>query len=240
MLNTYISDTQDLLNDGGGQFFALPRLTRYINKSRRRIAAASGCLRVVPSGTLTVPGQEVYPLKAWDALVQRDLPGAQTSLFCRTISIGIGGRWSPEGKIVGGSWKPTWRQIPWTDFQARFRLYGATFIGTISDPGWWAQLGAGPAGQIYLAPIPSQYNPMELDLTCIPFPLETDDDPEPITYPWTDAVPYFSAMLCLIQQQRLQDAQAMSVLYAAELPFCASVVCPQFVTAPYGATMRAA
>jgi hypothetical protein len=238
MLTQYIADVQDLLNDSEGSFFRVPRLIANINKARRRIAAASGCLRVMPPGTMTVPNQEVYPLAAWNSLVQGEMPGTHSILYCRSIAIGIGGAWQ-NGQIVGGSWKPVWRRIPWTDFQARFRVYGRTFVGTISDPGWWAQIGEGPAGKIYLAPIPSLFAPMELDLTCIPAALTDDDSPEPIPYPWLDAVAYWAAVLCLMQMQRAQDAQAMAALFNSDLPFCASVVCPQFVNSPYAATMRA-
>ena len=239
MLNRYIADTQDLLNDTAGQFFTLPRMIRNINRSRRRIAAMSGVLRVVPTGVITIANQEAYPLTMFDPMVQVQMPGVETSLFCRTISIGIGGKWE-NGQIVGGSWKPTWRRIPWTSFQSRFRLYGGTFIGTISDPGWWAQLGVGQLGKIYLAPIPTQFQPMELDLTCIPYELRTDNDPEPLVYPWTDAVPYWAAVYCLLQQQRPQDAKVMAELFAADMPMCAAVVCPQFVAAPYGANLLSA
>lgn len=237
MLNTYISDTQDLLNDSSGQFFRIPRVISYINKARRRIAAASGCLRIVPPGTMTVPGQEIYPVAAFTSLAQKYLPGVQSILFVRSISIGIGGTWQ-NGEIVGGSWKPMWKRIPWSDFEARLRIYGRTFYGTISDPGWWAQMGQGDSAQIYLAPIPSMSAPMELDLQCIPAPLNTDDDPEPIPYPWQDAVMYWAGMLMLLQQQRAQDAQALLQLFNTDLPFCASVVCPTFLSSPYAATMR--
>ena len=81
---------------------------------------------------------------------------------------------------------------------------------------------------------------MEVDLTLIPAPLSTDDDPEPLEYPWTDAVSYFAAVLCLIQQQRREDAAAMAQMFNAELPFCASVVCPTMIQTPYGATNRSA
>lgn len=239
MLNTYITDTQDLLNDSSGTFFKIPRLISYINKSRRRIAATSGCLRVVPPGVLTVPNQEVYPVSAWTSLVQGALPGVQSILFIRSISIGIGGYWK-DGEIVGGSWKPTWRRIVWSDFEGRFRVYGRTFYGTISDSGWWAQLGVGEAAKIYLAPIPAQYNPMELDVTCIPAPLKNDDDIEPIPYPWTDSVPYFAGMLCMLQQQRKEDAASLLEFFKTDLPFCASVVCPQMLQSVYGATLRSA
>lgn len=239
MLNQYIEDTQDLLNDALGQFFKTPRLISYINKSRRRIAAASGCLRVVPPGIVTEPQKEIYPVSAWTSLAQGSMPGTQSILFCRSISIGIGGYWK-DGEIVGGSWKPMWRRLPWTDFQARFRIYGRTFYGTISDPGWWSQLGEGNSAHIYLAPIPAQRNPMELDLTLVPAPLATDQDPEPIPYPWQDAVAYWAAVLCLLQQQRREDATAMASLFNSDLPFCASVVCPMFLSSAYSATMRAA
>lgn len=239
MLNQYISDTQDLLNDSGGQFFQIGRVISYINKARRRIAAASGCLRVVPPGLMTVPSQEIYPVAAWTALAQGIMPGAQSILFIRSISIGIGGQWVGQ-EIVGGSWKPMWKRIPWSDFQARFRIYGRTFYGTISDPGWWAQLGEGAAAQIYLAPIPAMRQPIEADMTLVPAPLQTDDDPEPIPYPWTDAVSYWSAVLCLMQQQRKEDATAMAQLFNSDLPFCASVVCPMFLSSPYTpGTLRA-
>ena len=81
--------------------------------------------------------------------------------------------------------------------------------------------------------------PMEVDLTCIPFPLLTDADVDPIPYPWTDAVSYWAAVLALLQQQRAQDAQAMAQLFNTEMPMCAAVVCPQMLQSPYGATKRA-
>jgi hypothetical protein len=230
MLERYITETQNFLNDAQGQFFSKPTLTNYINRSRRRIAAVSGCLRVLPKGTRTVKGQEVYPFSDWKALVQDQMSGVESILHVRSLSVAIG----------KGGWKPTWRRVVWTDFQARFRIYNGTFMGTISDPGWWAQYGAGPLGKMYLAPIPTSDMEFDVDCTCIPMPLLTDDDPDPIPYPWSDAVAYWAAVLCLLQQQRAQDAQAMAVLFNTEMPMCAAVVCPQMIQNPYGATKRSA
>jgi len=244
MLANYINETQNLLNDTQGQFFTEPTLTNYINRSRRRIAAVSGCLRVIPPGAQTVPNQEIYPFAAWNALVQEIMPQAQSILACRSLAVGIGGKWQQDANgewaIRGGSWKPLWRRIVWTDFQARFRIYGRTFMGTISEPGWWAQYGEGPIGSMYLAPVPTQALPIEVDLTVIPLPLLTDKDVDPIPYPWTDAVSYWAAVLCLMQQQRREDAAAMAQLFNSDLPMCASVVCPQMIQTAYGATMRSA
>lgn len=245
MLNFYINQTQNLLNDLQGQFFTVPTLTNFINISRRRVAATSGCLRMIPPGVQTVPNQEVYPFAAWTALVQEIMPQASGVLACRSLSVAIGGKWTQnpdtgQWAITGGSWKPMWRRIVFSDFQARFRIYGRTFMGTISEPGWYTQYGEGPIGSLYLAPIPTQAMPMEVDLTVIPAPLVTDSDPEPIPYPWTDAVSYWAATLCLLQQQRREDATAMATLFNSDLPMCASVVCPQLLMSAYGATLRSA
>lgn len=242
MLAAYIDEVQGHLNDSGAQFFTIPRLTGYINRSRRRIAAVSGCLRFIPPGTVTIPMQEVYPFSAWTALAQGVCPQAQSILSCRSLAIGIGGSWQQNAdgvwSVTNGSWKPLWKRLVWTDFQARFRIYGGTFLGTISQPGWYAQYGEGPAGALYLAPIPSMIAPMEVDLTLIPKPLQTDNDIEPIPYPWVDAVSYWAAVLALLQQQRKEDAQNMAEMFNADLPMCASVVCPQLIMNAYGATLR--
>lgn len=244
MLAQYVADTQNLLNDIAGQFFPIPTLKTYINRSRRRIAAASGCLRVIPPGVQTIPNKEIYQFSAWNALVQQQMLGVQSVLACRTLAVSVGGQWQQDTDgtwfIAGGAWKPVWRRIVFSDFSARFRIYGRTFYGTISEPGWWSQFNEGPIGSIYLAPIPGQSLPMEVDLTCLPLPLLTDNDPEPIPYPWIDAVSYWAATLCLMQQQRTQDAQAMAATFNSELPFCAAVVCPTFLQNPYGAAIRSA
>lgn len=230
MLASYVSEVQSLLNDEQGQFFPVPRIANFVNRARRRIAYASGCIRILPPGTKTKPGQEIYPFSDWISLVQGECPGVQSILFCRSLAISIG----------PGGWKPQWRRIVFTDFAARFRIYNNTFLGTISEPGWWAQYGEGPAGKLFLAPIPTQIQEMDVDLTCIPAPLLDDNDPEPIPMPWTDAVSYWAAVLALLQQQRREDAQALAQLFNAELPFCAAVVCPQMLQTSYGATLRSA
>jgi hypothetical protein len=244
MLAAYISEVQGHLNDAEGQFFRIPALTNYINRARRRIAAVSGCIRIIPPGTQTKPGREIYPFAEWNALAQEIVPQAQSILACRSLAIGIGGQWEKDEDgvwaIRRGTWKPVWKRLVWTDFQARFRIYGGTFYGTISQPGWYAQYGEGPAASLYLAPVPSIAAPMEVDLTLIPKPLLTDDDLEPIPYPWTDAVSYWAAMLALLQQQRPTDVQMLAEMFNSDLPMCASVVCPQLITNPYGATLRSA
>jgi hypothetical protein len=231
MLADYQAQTQNLLNDAAGQYFATGTLNNYINRARRRVASASGCVRVMPEGMKTLPNQERYHFHHWLPLVQA-IPGVREIIAVRTLAIAIG----PQP----GAWKPAWNYIPWSDFQARFRLWNHMWIGTISAPGFWSQYGFGTNGSIYLAPIPTVISTMELDCSCLPFPLQTDEDPEVIPQPWQDAVPYMSAFFCLMQQQRQQDAQGMLQLFQADLPACASIVAPTTIIAPYGAAVRSA
>ena len=239
MLANYISETQDLLNDGQGQFFPVATVTNYVNRARRRIAAISGCLRCIPPGTQTVPNQEVYPFSDWKSLVQGAMTGSHSILACRSLAVSIGGRWEGD-RIVGGAWRPLWRRLVYTDFATRFRVYGGTFLGQYSDAGWYSQYGEGPLGKLYLAPIPTIRYPMEVDLTLIPAPLLTDNDPEPMPYPWTDCVCFLAAMFCLLQNQRRDDAAAMTTLFNSLMPEAAAVVNPQMIMNPYGAVQRSA
>ncbi|HEX8814806.1 MAG TPA: hypothetical protein VF753_04835 [Terriglobales bacterium] len=230
MLATYIADTQNLLNDAGGQFFRETVLTSYINRARRRIAMLSGCVRVMPPGTQTVTNQESYKFSDWTALVQTT-PGVREIFAVRSLAMALG-----PGQ---GAWKPVWNYVIWTDFQARFRIWNHSWTGAISYPGYWSQYSFGTTGSLYLAPIPSMIMPMELDFSCMPFPLQRDEDPECIPQPWCDAVCYFAAFLCMLQQQRPQDAQLIVQLFQSEMPACASIVAPQRIMSPYGAVVRA-
>lgn len=229
MLTTYISETQNHLNDALAQFFSVPVLTTYVNRARRRIAYASGCCRVLIHAK-TIAEQEEYKFSEWTSLAQME-PGINQILAVRSLAIAIG--------PGSGAWKPTWNRIVWTDFNARFRIWNRAWVGTISYPGWYAQYGFGTGGSIFLAPIPSQVQPMELDTSCQPLNLENDDDPEQIPDPWRDAVSFYAAWLCMIQQQRREDAMALLQVFQAELPFCASVVAPQMIQSPYGSAVRA-
>jgi hypothetical protein len=227
MLAAYVAETQRLLNDEQGQFFKLPTLHDYINRARRRIAAVSGCLRIFPEGIHTHNGQEKYPLRHWVAAAQGQMPGAGEVLRVMSIAIAIG-----RGP---GAWKPTWQQVAsWTDFNARFRIWNRTFVGVISEPGWWCQYGVGEAAEIYLAPIPSIECPIDADLFIVPAPLLDDEDSEPLMYPWTDCVAFWAATMCLLQQQRREDAQAMTTLFNQLMPEAAAVVMPVMVQSPYG------
>lgn len=230
MLATYLSDTQNILNDAGGQFYRAETLTNYVNRARRQIAMLSGCVRVMPPGVQTVPNQERYRFRDWMALAQME-PGVREIFAVRSLAMAL-------GPTHSGAWKPVWNYVIWTDFQARFRIWNHAWTGAISYPGYWSQYSFGAGGSLYVAPIPSMIMPMEIDCSCLPMPLDRDEDPECIPMPWCDAVCYFAAFMAMLQQQRPQDAASILQLFRSELPSCAAIVSPQRIVSPYGAVNR--
>jgi hypothetical protein len=219
VLTSYLTATQSLLGDTAGQFYTTASLTTFINTARNRIAATGECVRwLPPSGSgqnETVASQEVYPFSFVNTLIPSG-SGIGEVLAVRSVA------------IANGSIKPLWRQMVWTTFQARIRIYNGTFTGSPSV-GFWSQFSFGSLGSIYLGPIPSQANPMDWDCTCLPLALNTDADPEAIPYPWTDLVPFYAAYLALLSQQRPADADQMFARMMQMNPWAARVVKPQFV-----------
>ena len=149
MLNEYIAETQNHLNDSLGQFFSTSTLTTYVNRARRRIASASGCCRVLIKAK-TQANQQEYKFSDWNAIAQLE-PGIRQILAVRSLAIAIG--------PGSGAWKPMWNRIVWSDWQARFGIWNRAWLGSISYPGFYAQYGFGTNGSIFLAPIPSQVQP---------------------------------------------------------------------------------
>lgn len=163
----------------------------------------------VDNSATTVTGQEVLQfstlnnlLSAWNSATGGNLPGLQgMNQVIKIFSIACNQQ---------GTYKPMLTQKPWSEFQAYLRIYSNT---QQNYPTYWAQLGQGVNGSIYLFPWPAQ--PLQLDIQCAvtPVALVNDTTPEAIPYPWTDAVPYYAAYLAYMNSSRAEDAERLYQLY---------------------------
>lgn len=152
----------------------------------------------------TIQAQELYTFANANTII--DLTSATTGLS------GIYGVMSVA--ISQGNIRPTMRYLPFVDFQA----YCRAFEGTVQNyPVVFTQYGQGESGSIYLFPVPSGTYNMEWDTYCQPIDLVTDSTVEAIPYPWTEAVPYYAAMLCYEYSQRNDDSQRMMSLYKQKM-----------------------
>jgi hypothetical protein len=123
----------------------------------------------------TLANKEVYYFQDYNPLLP---PGIKEILAIQNVSVSWGGI------------KPTMRHLDWSAFQAYLRSYNTQ---ATNWPAVWAQYAQGVQGSVYLNPIPSMTLQMEWDTYCLPEDLTSDDDPEFIPYPFTNAVPYYAA-----------------------------------------------
>ena len=219
MLNAYQQQTQRLLNDEANELYNLADLTVYINIARGQIASQSETLLFLVTATLTV-GQSTL---SYSALA---LPtGAGQSLSVRKIFLlpSTGGRLLMEGR-------------PWQWFE-NYYLTGSASTAT-GSPAVWASYQQGSMGVLYFNPLPVSTTYLVLDVNCTPAPLALDTDPELLSYPWTDAVPYYAAYLALINSQRADDAGKMLQLFDRHMAIARTGVTPE--TLPKNFPMKGA
>lgn len=174
-------------NAGAGYFAPVVTITSGNGTGATAIANVSGV-----NGTTTL--QEKYTFAAVNPMVAVSGSGIQSIFMVSSIS------------VLWGTFRYTLARMGFGEFQARFRNYAAGFYG---PPAAFCNFDQGINGSVYVRPIPDQRYAWEWDVCCIPWALANDTDPEPIPYPWTDAVAYLAAYYALLGAQRSADADKM-------------------------------
>lgn len=164
----------------------------------------------------TVANQEVYTFATANTFVQLTT-GVSSILFVESVAVS----W--------GALKPVLNQWNWNDLQARVRAYPVIS----GQPAMWAQFGQGQSGSIYLQPVPTQALPMEFNCICTPIDLVDDTTAEAIPYPWTDAVPYYSAYLAFLNARRPEEARDKLNIYNMIMTRARAFSEPSFVPSYY-------
>ena len=212
MLNTYLSDTRNLLQSPGAptQLYSTANLTRWINIARGQIAGEGECIRVI--GTIsTVVNQRAYNFSSINTGVAAT-NGIKGVIHVRRISYDVG---QNTYGLAGQQWM-TPRPWEW------FSLYNLNNpVPDVGPPATWSQLGQGSAGtgtgssasgSFYLDPPPDAVYSLNLDCVCYPQALADDTTVEAIPYLWTDCVPFFAAYYAYLSSQtgaRQADAERM-------------------------------
>ncbi len=235
-LSLYLNDTAAMLNDQNFAFNSKFQLTRWVNQSRSDIAKLTGCIRrlitgqsafgasaqpgqaipgamqpgalpgafplgisypsAVNNSCQTIPGVERYPYVGfWNNYLTQFYPG------CKAVSdsIALSVNW-------GGASRPSLYWMPWDNFQAYCRS-----IATLNSsyPAVWSVYNDGTMGEIWVFPPPVQANEMELDCTCLPSDLVTDDSLDLIPEGFREAVKYGAAKRAYESSQRYAQASVM-------------------------------
>lgn len=235
-LSLYLNDAAAMLNDQNFAWTSQAQLTRWINQARTDAAKMTGCIRrlitgqsafgasaqpgqAVPNamqpGALpnafpaglsypgavnnacqTIPNVERYPYVGfWNPFLQQQYPG--TLGVADSISLSV--NW-------GGASRPSLYWMPWDEFQAWCRS-----IATLnaSYPAVWSVFNDGLMGEVWIFPPPVQANEMELDCTCLPSPLESEDSIDLIPGEMRESIKYGAAARAFESSQRYAQAQYM-------------------------------
>lgn len=168
-------------------------------------SAAGGYPNTAISTLQTIPGVERYPFQGFfNPALQQAYAGVQGIIDVVMCSVAWG----------NGSSKPALDWMPWEDFQAYCRS-----INTLVEnyPSVWTVYNDGEFGEIWLAPVPSQACDIELDVFCVPSPLNTNDDFEAIPQSMSYAIKFGAASLAFMTKSNYAQAQVMEEMFSQAL-----------------------
>jgi hypothetical protein len=153
---------------------------------------------------MTIPGVERYPyIGFFNNFLKAQYAGVDKVLD--TIACAV--NW-------GGTTRPNLDWMPWDEFQAYCRAYA---VLNMSYPAVWSVFNDGPQGEIWMFPVPSQYNEIELDVTCQPLDLVDDTTFDAIPDGFQEALKYGAAAVAFESSGRFMQAQAMEDRFADNL-----------------------
>lgn len=196
-LNTYLQQTQRLLQDKIQAQYNLADLTAYVNDARLQIALSTESIRQ-PAQFDTVIGQQQYPYSG------------MTFSAAPTVPSGLGAVCNVRSAHVLLSGSPPGQQRMETRAWEWFNtFYLSSAVPPTGQPTIFTRLQPGLNGVLWLAPIPDQVYTIQVDAVATPAALASDGDPEALSSPWTDAVPFYAAYLALLSSNNFQAADEM-------------------------------
>lgn len=138
---------------------------------------------------ITIMGQEIYDF----ADIPLDtFPGVDGIYNIRSIS------------VIFANWRYSCLRYPFQQYQAYIRRYPQNYQYV---PEVVSQVGQGKAGSLYMYPIANAAYQIEMDCICAPADLNTNDDPEALPEPWTDAVPFLACYYAYLELANLNSAR---------------------------------
>jgi hypothetical protein len=199
VLNLYTSLTQQLLQNPPAPttLYSIAIVQQYINIARSQIAGESESIRYQATQSTAI-GVRNYAFSGFSTGVANGIAGV---LHARRVMYGVG---------AGYKWIPP-REWEW------FELYHLNNPVPVNGaPARWAQYASGTSGNIYLDPPPDAIYAMSIDTVCYPINLALDTDPEALSYPFTDCIPFLASYYILLTSQtsaRLAQAQQYYQFY---------------------------
>lgn len=201
----------DIQVDYGGAGYFQPTVT--ITDS-----TGSGATATAETSPLSVTqqGKEVY---TFADIPLDNFPGVGEVLAVKSVS------------FIYANYRYSLPCYSFSTYQARIRQYPTQYQYV---PTMCAQFGQGVNGSIYMYPLPSTAYQFEFDCICLPIDLTSDDDPEAIPLPWTDAVPFLAVSYAYRSLQNPNFASYYEQSYENYMKMHSTAARPGRRVNPYG------
>lgn len=156
-------------------------------------ATGSGAVAttVMSPMNLLLQAQERYDLANMPI---SSFPGVQSIIGQRSVS------------IIYSNYRYSIPQYSWTVYQGYIRQFPSQYEYV---PTFYSQFGQGAAGTLFMYPLPSQTYQFEVDCTCQPIDLTTDQSVEAIPQPWQDCIHFLAAYYGYLELQNMNAAKFM-------------------------------
>lgn len=183
MLANYLTQVRNLLHDPSGVLYSDTSLTQFINEGRTQLAVETDILLGLATVAIAA-GTTAYPFSGFSALSS----SAQEVIKLK--------------KLVGPSQVLDYRSLEW------YLNYYFT-SGNTGPPQLWTQVSQGASGSFLIYPTPTAPTQLVGEVCYIPTNLIDDSTPEPLPYPFTDAIQFYACYKALMGAQRYSDATIM-------------------------------
>lgn len=140
---------------------------------------------------ITVQGQEIYP---FSSVPLGNFPGVDSILNVRSVS------------VIFSNWQYNCLRYPYQMYSGYIARYPRDYQYV---PEVITQVGQGTSGELRGYPVANAAYQWKWDCICLPSDLVSNDSPEAIPEPWTEAVPFYAAHLCLLELGNYNAARGM-------------------------------
>jgi hypothetical protein len=190
--SVYRSQTRDLFQALTSPLPLIPdgTIDLYVNRARSQVASEGECVRIHTALPLA-SGVREYPFSS-----QIISPSLAVSTVVAVRS----------GYISDAGVQLDFRPFEW------FAAY-CQWSSMPGRPITMTQRKQGTLGDLLFCPVPDAVYTVNLDAVGIPIDLLDDTTVDAIPFPWSDAVPFYAAWLCMMNAQRQAAADTFFGLY---------------------------
>ena len=210
---------------GGSGYTAAPLITVSAPPAGGTLAAATAQISggAVTQITVTDGGSGYLAAPAFTIAP----PSAGVTATCATTILAANTLDVLNVTVLWGSMRITLDRMAFTKFQAGVRAWQ----GFSQRPMYCCSYGQ---SNWYIGPIPDQFYISEWDTVIAPSDLVNTTDVSPVSYPYSDVLPFYAAHIAKFKEQSQNEADAFLMLYQRKMQHALRSVMMRTLKSAYG------